>query len=235
VRYIEKGREPSKLASFKQKNRNLPEMLCYKALDRGIMQSLRTRMLREQGALCAYTMAPIGRQKAVDFHIEHIRPQWRDDLNELDYHNMVLCAPGDTERPNCKWGAVKKGGALVDESNFVSPLNSNCEQRLKFGARGDVRPSSEADRAAKRTIDLLALNHPLLVSARAYVLREYGLASGSQRPITAAQAERLAQAILVPNRAGHLQPFCIAIKQVAERFARQTRARAARLSKTRGA
>ena len=207
MRYIKKGREPAALREFKRRNRASPELLCYEALGGDVKQALRVQMLREQGALCAYTMIPIGRETVADFHIEHIRPQWRDPANELNYGNMALCAPGGDETRNCEWGAVKKRGAEVDDSNFVSPLNRGCEQRLKFGVEGEVRPSNDSDFAAKRTIDLLALNHDALQSARLVVLSGHGLGAGARRPVTTAQAERLAAAIMKPNNDGLFEPF----------------------------
>jgi len=228
VRFVDKGNEPRELQDFKQANRKTPQNLRYDALDARIKHALREQMLREQGAVCAYTMEAIGRSEAADCHVEHIRPQSADEANELDCRNMVLCAPGNSDLAQADWGANKKGGAEVDENNFVSPLNRNCETRLKFGANGDVRSANPEDTAAGDTIDLLNLNHRRLLDARSILIREYGLGAETRKPLTTSQAERLAAEIMRLDAHGWAQPYCVAIKQVAERYARRRKARAAR-------
>jgi uncharacterized protein (TIGR02646 family) len=207
--------------------------LRFDALDGATKRALRDCMLSEQGALCAYTMAPIGRGADIDFHIEHIQPQWLNTDRELAYKNIVLCAPtGD--KSDCGWGALKKGGAEVDDVNFVSPLRKSCETRLNFGSAGQVRAADENDNAAERTIELLALNHKSLVDARSSALSAMGLSAKARGPLSAAGAERLAQIVSVPDQEGRIAPYCIAIKQVAERFALQQRKRAQRLVGAKG-
>ena len=228
MRFIDKGREPNKLTDFRRKNRKTPQNLRYEALDAKIKQALHDQMLREQGAICAYTMEAIGRSDAADHHIEHIPPQCADEANELDYRNMVLCAPGNLDLAQADWGANKKGGARVDDNNFVSPLNRNCETRLKFGANGDVRSANPEETAAGDTIELLNLNRRRLLDARSALIREYGLGAETRKPLTTSQAESLASEIMRLDAHGWARPYCVAIKQVAERYARQRKARAAR-------
>lgn len=229
MKFIKKGREPSQLRDFKRKNRDLPELLRYDALDGDTKQALRQKMLKEQGYLCAYTMAGIARDDDNDCHIERIRPQSENEANELDYSNLLMCAGSGQDREDSEWGAGSKRNASVHESNFVSPLNPDCEHRLRYGTSGRVAPVSEADKAARRTIDLLALNHRFLIDARRLSLRLQGLGPDARRPLSAAQAERLAQGILRPDRGGHFSPYCVAIKQVAEMYALKIRKLAARL------
>lgn len=233
MRYIAKGREPSALRAFKRANKKTPQLLRFDALDGVVKQAVRGRMLKEQGALCAYTMAPIGRDAGDDFHLEHIQPQSLHPNRALEYRNMVLCAPGPDDR-DCQWGAVKKGGADVSDVNFVSPLNRSCELRLKFGSYGSVRATDDQDRATLSTIELLALNHKSLVDACSSALSAMGLSAKARGPLSAAQAERLALTVVIPDRDGRIAPYCIAIKQAAERFAFQQRKHAQRLVGAKG-
>jgi len=233
VRFIEKGREPSALRKFKRRNRETPELLRYESIDRDTKDELRKTLLDEQGYLCAYTMRPIARTESPDFHVEHIRPQSENIANELDYSNLVLCF-GRQGLAETEWGAFRKGGATVDERNFVSPLKRDCETRLTYGANGDIRATSSSDEAALGAIALLALNHRALRDARIAALRSRGLGPGASRPLTAAGAEREAERALERDNGGRLPAFCIAIKQVAERFARESRKRSARLARERG-
>jgi uncharacterized protein (TIGR02646 family) len=232
VRFIEKGAEPARLRDFKRENRDTPELLYYSNLTRAVRDELHARMLSEQGRLCAYTMLRIGVRSMVggrpDFHVEHIQPQAHVDRG-LDYDNMVLCASKPVD-----FGAYRKGDANVDDRNFISPLSSACERRLRYRQDGEVRPAREGDGAARHTIDLLNLNHAVLAEERAEAIRAQGLRNNSPRPISAKKSERLARDITAPNGEGNLAPFCAAIKQVAERFAQQRQKRAARASRSPG-
>ncbi len=232
MKFIEKRREPSQLLDFKRINRGSPELLCYDALDRDTKRAVRLRLLEEQGYICAYTMAGIGRGGVNDCHIEHIQPQSGGDGSDLEYSNLVICAASGQNREDSEWGAVRKGGAAVDRTNFVTPLERDCERRLNYGVSGKVAPTNQADAAARGAIDLLALNHRFLIDARKLALRLQGLGPDARRPLTAARAERLAQSITQPDRNGCFSPYCIAIKQTAERYVLESRKRAARLKRS---
>ncbi len=231
MRFIKKGSEPAALRKFKAENKETPEVLTYSALPAEVRSDLYACMLAEQGKVCAYTMTPIGREPDAgrrDFHIEHIQPRSRYPERQLAYENLVLCAPG-REQAEVEFGARRKGDADVSDASFVSPLNASCETRLKFGISGAVAPSNVVDQAAIRTIDLLALNHRSLVDARLQALKAQGLGPSARKPISATEARRLAAAVMMVDAKGEIAPFCIAIKQVAERFARQSKAHAARV------
>ena len=231
MRFIKKGAEPAALRKFKAGNNRTSEVLTYSALPADVRSDLYASMLTEQGNLCAYTMMPIGRSAGDaqrDFHIEHIQPRSRYPERQLAYDNLVLCAPGP-RHSEPGFGARQKGDGDVGDANFVSPLNVSCERRLSFAISGAVRPEKPDDAAAARTIDLLALNHPSLIDARSQALKAQGLGPSARKPISATEARRLTAVIMTVDAKGEIAPFCTAIKQVAERFARQSRAHAARV------
>ncbi len=99
-----------------------------------------------------------------------------------------------------------------------------------------VVPAAKDDEAAARTIDLLVLNHPILVSARRDAISAQGIVV-SQRPrarplrgaISAAKALRLCEEVLATDASGRLPPYCVAISQAAATYARQRELRARRL------
>ncbi|MGO9422080.1 retron system putative HNH endonuclease [Roseiarcus sp.] len=231
MRFIKKGSEPATLRKFKAENKQTPEVLTYSALRADIRNDLYACMLAEQWKLCAYTMMPIGRQPDAarrDFHVEHIQPRSGYPERELDYDNLVLCSPGP-QHPEPGFGARQKGDADVSDANFVSPLNASCESRLRFGINGAVRPEKPDDAAVIRTIDLLALNHPSLIDGRSQALKAQGLGPSARKPISATEARRLTAAIMMADPKGEIAAFCVAVKQVAEHFARQSQARSARV------
>ena len=231
MRFIRKGPEPAALRKFKVDNKATPEVLTYSSLPAEVRSALYACMLVEQGKLCAYTMMPIGREPDVvrrDFHIEHIQPRSRQPERELDYSNLVLCAP-NPERVALEFGAIRKAHAEINEDNFVSPVNASCETRLRFGSGGDVRAESHRDAAAVRTIDLLGLNYRSLSDARSQAIGAQGLGPLARKAISAAEARRLVTSVMKADAKCQLAPFCVAIRQVAERFARQSEAHAARV------
>jgi uncharacterized protein (TIGR02646 family) len=233
VRFIRKSPGPAALRKFKDENKTTPQAFAYSALPTDVRSALYACMLAEQGKLCAYTMWPIGRDSGAahrDFHIEHIRPRSRHPDRELDYDNLLLCVPGPgQEEPS--FGARHKGNADVTDADFISPLSASCEDRLRFRTDGGVRPTKADDAAARRTIDLLALNHPAISQARIQAVRAQGLGPSARKPISAAEARRLVSDIMKANKRGEIAPFCVAVKQAAERFARQSEAHAARLKR----
>jgi uncharacterized protein (TIGR02646 family) len=222
VKYIEKSREPKALRDWKKKNRGGPNEHSYDALD--CKDAIRTMLRKEQGGLCAYTMAAI--DERVGSHVEHVQPRKHFPNRATDYRNMVLCVP---ENGPCEWGAVAKGNTRVDESNFVSPLNANCEVRLRYRLSGEVAPVMKSDEAAKNTIEILNLNHRVLVRARQDALRAQGILARSNG-LSATQARRLSRSVLTRDSLGLFPPYCIAISQAANLLAYRAESRAHRLT-----
>lgn len=233
MRYVEKTAEPPLLSRWKKENEETRELLVFRNLPGEAKVEIREKLLKEQGFLCAYLMKGIDGWGSC--HIEHIYPQARYPDRSTDYRNMVLCFPSTADGVNCDFGALHKAGADVTPDSFVSPLNRSCETRLKFSISGEVHPRDNEDSAAKRTIDLLALNHPILVQERIAALGGQGLGRHPYKPISASTARRLARTITGSDNQGRVAPFCIAIKQVSERYAKQCEDRASRLARKKGA
>lgn len=92
-----------------------------------------------------------------------IKPQSAcTDLETVAYSNVVAAVD---KRSSLGYGAVAKG-AWYDEQSFVSPLDSDCEDRFSFNTAGQVRAADQGDAAAAKTIDVLKLDHDELVELR---------------------------------------------------------------------
>jgi uncharacterized protein (TIGR02646 family) len=230
VKFIAKGRKPAALAQFERANAATPHLLTYAALSGEVKRALVDRLLAEQGRLCAYTMQRIGGSGPTDYHVEHFRPQSSNPALQIDYFNLLLCAPG-ADKPDCEWGAVCKKNIEPDDDNFVSPLRANCETRLTYLPDGNVCATDNSDLAASSTIRTLNLNHRELVAERSRVLRAFGLSREprKRKPLSAREAERLSRQICLPSRNGDFEPFCVAIQQVANWITRKAEQRSARL------
>jgi uncharacterized protein (TIGR02646 family) len=226
VKFIQKAAEPPLLRRWKKANAGTAHQLNYANIPGPAREELRIRLLHEQGHLCAYTMRRI--EAIGDGHIEHISPQSRHPEKDVDYDNMLFCFPG-AQRAQCDYGALRKVNEDVMSANFVCPLDRSCEIRLSYGFNGEVKAASASDAAALHTIELLNLNHSELVALRRSAVQGLLLFRRAGRVISATKARRMAREVMQANGAGHFEPFCVAVRQVAELYAKQSESRAARL------
>jgi hypothetical protein len=139
MRWIEKRKEPRSLQTWRAQNAtDINFGYALMRQDRQVVTDLEAALLAEQGYLCAYTGRRIGKDS---YHMEHVKP-----------NRSVPCLYG---------AEAKKNFPKPDEEHlFVSPLNPSCEQRFNFTAQGIIKPTSDSDEAAKRTIEKLNLNEP---------------------------------------------------------------------------
>ena len=168
-------------------------------------------LLKEQGAICAYTMKRISVKNA---HVEHIKPQsaFPDPKNgaALRFDNLVACFPREGMKANYRYGAQQKADWWEEDGRaFVSPLDPSCEKRFLYLNDGDV---THIGAAAQNTIIVLGLAHPSLCEDRRRVLNEFIFGPSGQEPLPAAKAKQAIGAICQPNTNGHFFEFCLAIR-----------------------
>jgi len=228
VRFIEKGPEPPLLRKWRWDNTGLPQNLSYSNIPPQALAELRETLLREQGYVCAYTMMRIA--SSDKGHIEHVQPRSRYPERDLEYGNMVYCAPG-SDGASHEFGAKLKDAFDATNRNFVSPLRQTCETRLAYDSNGKVNAKSPNDSASWKTIDVLNLNHAELVALRRAAIRGLRIFRRAAKPLSAAEARTLAVHVMQRDGAAKIAPFCIAIKQVALHFAKQRDARASGIMK----
>lgn len=219
---IVKGPEPRELLDWKRENQQSPQNLTYGG--GGFpYQAVRAALISEQHFLCAYTMR--GLRDAEQSHIEHVLPQSRNKPEEtIDYRNMLACYPGPNQKTACLYGARVKADYDPEKSPFCSPLQASSPARFRFSADGKV---AGCDEFAEATINVLQLNHPILVNDRKAVIR--GRLHAGRRSLSAAAARRLADEIRRPDGTGRLVPYCEAIAQAALKFADREERKAQRL------
>jgi uncharacterized protein (TIGR02646 family) len=217
MRRIIKGLEPIALRKWKVDNQNVPENLTYGALHGNETRAIRRQMLLEQGYLCAYTMQRI--QTVEDCHIEHLVPQTQDHDRDLDYDNMLACFPGTKPppewNPKFPYGAQQKGGTRINDTNFVSPLSVDVENRFQYTLDGSVQATA-TDAAALSSIEILRLDHSILCELRKAAIEERVLDAS----LSAEEAIELASTISSPDSSGMLPEFCLAIAQVSDWYAK---------------
>ena len=131
-------------------------------------------MNADQGGLCAYTMRRIDSNSS---HVEHIKPRsrCRQDLrgSDLDYTNLVACFPRHDVKGQPRYGArLKDNWWDNDGTEFVSPLQSTCEQVFRFKLNGEIEAINKRTEAIT-TIDVLGLDHKSLTEDRKRVIEEF--------------------------------------------------------------
>ncbi|MCK0505752.1 retron system putative HNH endonuclease [Aromatoleum anaerobium] len=222
-----KGPEPRELLDWKRQNRASPQNLTYTG--GGFpREAVKHALMVEQHHLCAYTMR--GLKSAADCHIEHVLPQARKNPEEtIDYHNMLACYPGSNSKTVCEFGAHAKGDYDPERGPFCSPLHKATPSKFRFSETGEV---TGRDDVAQATIEVLRLNHPILVHDREAAIRG-GLKPGRRRQFSAAAARRLAAEVRKPDFEGRLRPYCEAIAQAALKYADKEERKARRLRQRR--
>lgn len=232
MRSITKRAEPRAFRDWKAQMQSSPQNLTYDNLPTGEKDAIKASLLEEQGNLCAYTMRRL--QRVDDCHIEHVQPQKAAPGLDLDYANMAACFPAAGGDTSCGYGAPIKGGSpVVLNVTFVSPHSQGCEQRFIYTADGGVQ-AQNGDAAAAATVDLLKLGERKLAELRRAAIEAHGLTLRTQWARkrhslkSAAQARRFANEVLQPDAMGRLEPFCVALAQVALRYAEKEEARAQR-------
>jgi uncharacterized protein (TIGR02646 family) len=227
VRHIRKHGEPQAFQDWKRRAASDPGGPQFAFRDKDANGPLNQQMRQEQGYLCAYTMW--GLSENVETGIEHIHCQERHPEEALNYDNMVLCAKG-SGRKQFGFGENLKGNEIVTRNDFVSPLDPGCEARFVFHRDGTITEADENDVAARKTIELLRLDHDELNAARRSAISYLVIGGDGAKPLSPAKARRLADSIALARYGEKLPPFCIALLQTALRIAEQREKHARRLA-----
>lgn len=233
MRFIVKQGAPADLQSWIRENRDAAQNLSYGNLPTGVKDAVKLALLIEQGHLCAYTLRRL--HDIQDCHIEHVEPQNTTPDKDLTYTNMAACAPKDGGDTSSGYGApIKAGQGVTLNENFVSPYLQGCSERFQFDAKGFVH-AAVGDAAVEQTIAILKLNHTALVDLRRSALQAHGLnvsvrtTRTARKLKSASEARRFAVEVLKTDNRGQLEPYCLALAQVALVYAEKEDARARRL------
>ena len=162
MKQIVKGAEPTEFSNWKKQDR-MAHRPRWNRVPAAIKASIHGSLIREQGFICCYCESRIAID---DSHIEHFWPRSSFPARQLDYGNLHCSCQRDLSRSEPRHCGFRKG-SWFDEDLLLSPLEADCEDRLRFTANGDVFPRSIADAAAKTTIEKLGLDLPKLRALRA--------------------------------------------------------------------
>jgi len=180
MKFIRKTSEPPEdLVAWKSQN---PGMGWEDFKGRDTCNNLRDILLKEQGYICCYCERETDKDRG---HFEHIMPRsYKTDggieegrQRELDYHNIVFSCPKDNKPFDEKGDKTTCGhprGDWYDESQFVTPLQENCESAFRYKNDGTIVPADGSDsEKARETIERLKLNgEPLEGELEPFLVRE---------------------------------------------------------------
>lgn len=150
MKYIQKGPEPEELLLWKAQA-NGDWSPSFKALRGCEKQALYQSLLKEQGAICCYCEQRITQESS---HIEHLKPQEREDVDDLDFSNM-LCSCIKIRIKGAENHCGVRKDNWFDENLFVTPIQSNCEQQFRYSFNGQIHSTNDA---SEETIHRLGLN-----------------------------------------------------------------------------
>lgn len=216
MRRIVKTHAPQKLSEWCETNKEVNHT--YRDLQgTEAHRALKSKLLEEQGGLCAYTGRLIDKDSS---HVEHVKPQsecaeWED----VEYRNVVACFPADGGDVSHGYGAPVKAG-WWDAHRFVSPLSADCERRFRFVWSGHVHPNPEDHEGAITTIKALGLEDDSLRQLRkSRIDGFFGFGTRTRnQPLSIADARIVLANIERSDKDGRLREFCFVLKQLLPKY-----------------
>lgn len=152
MKYIIKTNEPQELLDWKEENKNLNPK--FNNLSKKAKDAIFETLLNEQGYICCYC-----EKELIDknYHIEHFNPQNKNEIDSLDYSNMLCSCQRNQPKGTPSHCGNSKDGWYV-ENLLVSPMTSDCEEKFIYTKNGQILPKDKKDEAAKATIKKLQLD-----------------------------------------------------------------------------
>ncbi|MDK2408581.1 TIGR02646 family protein [Aphanizomenon sp. PH219] len=178
--------------------------------------TVKAKLLKEQGGLCCYTGIRIDKDSS---HIEHFKPQTlckkESNYEDIDYNNLLAAYP-DKDAPRCEFGAHNKDD-WYDEELLISPLHRQCETRFTFDEFGDIGAAQDDDTGAIQTIKNLRLDHSILQTLRLKAIEE--VLYPDDQELSEAQLRRIVESNYShKDKKGRYPEFCFVIEQVARKL-----------------
>ncbi len=212
--WIARQEEPIELTDWRRENKKCANH-SYQSLPGNVQRAVKAALLRDQRYLCAYTMRRIAAETS---HIEHFKARSKHHNEEVSYSNMLACYPGGTvEIP---YGAKNKRA----KGNVLNPHDCEVDKEFRYAIDGQIIGNSEL---AKRTIEILNLNHELLCANRNEVMRSWKQKLLAEKP----SEGRCRQMLAAMEADERLPEYYGVIRQVLSDHAQHQAKRAQRLNR----
>ena len=160
-----KGREPEELRAWKELQLNNGIEPEYRALQRPVRDTMLRRLYAEQTGQCVYCGRGISLDGRDSFHVEHFRPQSREEYRalQLEYSNLFLSCGPEAEYGSRETCGRKKGD-WFEEDCHIAPAPESCAERFQFRSSGKI--VGDGSEEARKMIEVLNLCHRELAVAR---------------------------------------------------------------------
>lgn len=168
MKHVQKGNEPLAFSDWKAMA-NEDWLPTYDDLSGDTKKAVKKALMQEQGYLCCYCERRIVDD---DSHIEHFRPQSHEDVDPLDFSNLLCSCQNQLQKGVPRHCGNLKGD-WFDPVLLVSPFNPDCESRFAFTGAGEIKPVDNTDNGAEETIQRLGLDLPKLNAMRASVIEPF--------------------------------------------------------------
>ena len=215
MKYIQKSAEPTSLSTWKIKQG--AKIPTWKSFGRTVVKGqLLEILLKEQGYICCYCGVAIDKGNC---HIEHFKPQGKDETVRFDYFNLIVSCQGEDQQPRVPVHCGHKKDQWYDEKLLVSPLIANCVDFFKYSAAGEILPTEESSKklAAETTIENLSLNIPKLQRMRqAAIDAELELLENDD--FNEEEISNIIKDYLELDDDGKHKPFCDTIAYILENY-----------------
>ena len=168
MKYILKRNEPQSFTDLKLRA-NVGWEPAYNTLSGDVKKAVKDSLIAEQGHICCYCECRITSNNS---HIEHVCPQSEPKVDPLDYSNLACSCQTQLQK-----GEPRHCGHLkedwFDADLLVSPFDPGCGERFTFEGNGRIKPASDLDEAASKTIKKLGLDISKLKALRAKVIEPF--------------------------------------------------------------
>lgn len=214
--WIARQEEPIELIDWRRENKKCVNQ-SHQSLPGNVHRAVKAALLRDQRYLCAYTMRRIAAETS---HIEHFKARSKHHDDEVIYGNMLACYPGGSDE--IPYGAKIKRA----EENILNPHNHEVDKEFRYASDGQIIGNSEL---AKRTIEVLNLNHELLCANRNKVMHNWKRRLLDEKP----SPGRCRQLLTTMEASGRWPEYYGVIRQVLCDHAKHQAKRAQRLKRER--
>jgi uncharacterized protein (TIGR02646 family) len=197
VKYIRKLPPPPALERYRRQRG-----ACYNKLPSPIKRLVHHQLMKEQGYLCCYCGARIEDRTSNIEHFKPKDPRLYPKL-QLEYSNLLSsCLGGQIDRRANKHYPLSCDAKKSNRVIPISPTDPHCEQYFRYDEDGNVFGRTPG---AKRTVQILGLNNPVLCSRRRAAIRPY-----LELELSAQEWEEELDFVLSRNREGAFLPYCMA-------------------------
>jgi len=200
MKYIIKQTEPGNFTAWKSLE-NVDWQPDFDNLHNPEKGELKESLLTEQGYICCYCNAHVSE---VNSHIEHFKPQCDYPDLDLQYQNLLVSC---SIKKQC--GDAKDN--WFDSQQTLSPLNADCEQKLRYTDDGHIYPFISQDSDTHVFINKLNLDDAILVKNRREAIEGW---LGDEFIVDATVEDLLKITNSLNNlKNGEYAPFGVAVQQ----------------------